>query len=57
MSSGYAGWVGPGAKSSGYNAAEQQQYKDLKRQLEAEEAEKRRVENERRVSVGEKPRK
>lgn len=53
---GMGGWSGPGAKSSVRNAAETQQYKDLKRRLEAEEQEKRDVENARRESLGQKPR-
>ena len=50
-----SGWVGPGARSSAQNKTENDNYQATKRRLEAEEKEKRDVENARRVSMGEKP--
>jgi len=50
-----SGWVGPGAKTSPQNAAEQEQYKELKHYLQAEEKLAREKENQRRLEAGEKP--
>ena len=50
-----AGWSGPGAKTSGMNIAEEEQYKEFKHKLQAEEQQKKDDENVRRVSMGQKP--
>ncbi|KAK0515186.1 hypothetical protein JMJ35_002565 [Cladonia borealis] len=50
-----SGWVGPGARSSPQNKFENDNYRATKHRLEAEEKEKRDIENVRRVSMGEKP--
>lgn len=51
-----SGWTGPGAKSSPQNESELRTYKALKRRLEAEERDRLTAENERRASLGLKPR-
>lgn len=51
-----SGWVGPGARTSAMNQEEMERHAELKRHLEAEEQEKKDVENARRISMGEKPR-
>ena len=50
-----SGWVGPGARTSPQNKADNDNYQATKHRLEAEEKEKRDIENARRVSMGEKP--
>jgi len=50
-----SGWVGPGAKDSPANKFENDNYARIKAQVEAEEKEKRDVENARRASLGQKP--
>lgn len=50
-----SGWVGPGARSSPQNKFENDNYQATKRRLEAEEEEKKDIENARRISMGEKP--
>ena len=55
VTEGYGGLAGPGAKSSPWNQAEQEQHKALKRRLKAQEREERDAENARTVSMGQKP--
>ncbi|KAL2044918.1 hypothetical protein N7G274_002693 [Stereocaulon virgatum] len=50
-----SGWVGPGANSSPQNQEEMARYAELKRHLEAEEQERKDVENAKRESLGKKP--
>lgn len=51
-----SGWVGPGARSAPQNQEDLANYNAIKERVEAEEKEKREVENARRINVGQKPR-